>query len=171
MSSTDTVRVMNHRASLVTLPLVSVVETKSGDIRSSFDLVLNENSDTKRVITSYGRKKLMPGVNYVMRAYMEALKGHAGVDLLFQCKDLEIVSSGEPIIPSDVRTSLRGTDESNALQLVAIAGDVPQLERWLHSEERQVVSRAIATRLQALRAGEASPGKNLKKEATESLSA
>ena len=169
-TQSDMVRVRNHRPSLVTLPNVTVVRTRDGKTKSVHDAVLNESAGYVP-LDSFVAKTLMPGVNYVLRSYMEALKNHAGVNHLFDSGVLEVVQSGEPYIPENVANSLDGTEEANAIRLVSIAADVPQLKRWLHNEKRPAVSEAVAMRIKALESGEARPGRSLKREATGSLGA
>lgn len=127
--SEQVMKVRNKRASLVVLP-----GAKGGDG------------------AAYPLKRILPGVNLVSSAYLEALQGHGGVEALFDDKHgcLELVDQGDPLIPEGVRDSLQGTSVSNAKPLIADCLDTEQLERWLHNDDRAGIHRAIAARLAEL---------------------
>jgi hypothetical protein len=127
----ETMKVRNKRPSLVTLPAVKVSE--------EYPL-------------GFGAKGLKPGINVVSTDYLQSLQGNEMVELLFSEEHgyLELVDKGEPLVPDGVRDSLKGTSVANAEPLIADSNSIPQLERWMHADDRAGIHRAIAKRLDEL---------------------
>jgi len=132
-----TVKILNKRASLVTLPAVKA----------------------SKECGAWPMKKLAPGVNLVSAEYFEALVGkdgdkHEGVAALFDKETgiLDLVEEGEPLIPVDAKLTLKGAKLDAAVSLVEACGDVEQLGVWLHADDRKGVHKAIAARLEVLEA-------------------
>ena len=123
----ETMKVRNKRPSLVTLPAV---------------MACDEYPE------GFGAKGLKPGINVVSTDYLGALQGNEMVELLFSEQGyLELVDKGEPLVPDGVRDSLKGTSVANAEPLIADSNSIPQLERWMHADDRAGIHRAIAKRL------------------------
>lgn len=101
---------------------------------------------------------LVPGVNEVDAEYWERCLTRDDVQNMItapaqtrpDCPMLEVVSEGKALIPKDIRESLAGLNEAQALDMVRDA-EASMLSVWAGTEKRPSVLRAIAERTASLK--------------------
>ncbi len=110
------------------------------------------------VIQFGGVMQLVPGVNEIDEEYWNEISKRKDVQALLEQdaegtpdrKVLEVVTSGKPLIPKNVKTTLADMPVQNAIELIKDA-DESLLNTWAQNEKRNDVQIAIGNRLVQLR--------------------